>query len=109
MFSVKKDGTLKDVPLIGKGFNNFIDHLFWYLPFSSVKQAHAVLNGVEEITIGDWDTKRAEIEAEHKLERARQELIDGWKAWIDENGPNRSGKSSNGTRPAGGILARQRD
>ena len=28
--------------LIGKGFLNLVDHVFWHLPFSSVKQAHAV-------------------------------------------------------------------
>jgi hypothetical protein len=41
--------------------------------------------------------KREEIKAEHKLERARKDLVDWWKAWLVENGPNRSGKAQ---RPA---------
>ena len=28
--------------LIGKGFLNLVDHVFWHLPFSSVKQAYTV-------------------------------------------------------------------
>ncbi len=32
VFRLKKDGvTSKEVPLIGAGFQSFIDHLFWYL------------------------------------------------------------------------------
>jgi hypothetical protein len=55
---MEKDGkTSKDVTLIGLGFKNFIIHLFWFLPFASMKQDYAVLDEIAEVTIGDWDIK----------------------------------------------------
>ncbi len=60
----------------------------WTILFSSVKQAAAVLENLEDITAADWDTKRQEPRDEHLLERACNDLIDGWKAWIVEHGPN---------------------
>ena len=53
---MKKDCvTTKDLTLIGLGFNNFIAHLFWFLPFASMKQDYAVLDEITEMTIGDWE------------------------------------------------------
>jgi hypothetical protein len=66
-----------------------------------VKQGYAVLDEIEEVTIGDWEIKREEVKAGHKLERARRDLIDGWKAWLVANGPDRSRNA----RPAGGITS----
>ncbi len=44
VFSLKIDGmTTWEVPLIGAGFHAFIDHLFWYLPFASVKQGNSLV------------------------------------------------------------------
>jgi hypothetical protein len=40
-------------PLIGLGFNNFITHLFWFLPLASMKLDYAVLDEIAEVTIGD--------------------------------------------------------
>ena len=78
----KKDGvTRKTVPLLGKGFLHLVDNLFWNLPFSSVKQGIAVrekFNVPEE----DWTNKWDFITAEHDKDGARQQLIDGWKSWI---------------------------
>jgi hypothetical protein len=55
---MKKDGeTTKDVPLIGLGFNNFIIHLFWFLPSASIKQDYAVLNEIAGATNGDLEIK----------------------------------------------------
>ncbi len=77
----KRDGKeTKEIPLIGTGFHSYIDHLFWYLPFSNVKQAYATLDAVEGVTEADWETKRAEIAKELTLERAQKDLSDGWKA-----------------------------
>ena len=41
---LKKNGKdAKEISLIGQGFQTYIDHLSWYLPFSNPKQAHAML------------------------------------------------------------------
>jgi hypothetical protein len=45
----------KEMPLIGTGFHSYINHLFWYLPFSNVQQAYATLDAVEGVTEADWD------------------------------------------------------
>ncbi len=110
VFRLKKDGkTTKDVPLIGSGFNDLIDHFFWYLPFSSVKQASALLDDLEDVSPADWDAKRHELKEEHKLERARQDLIEGWKAWLVDNGPKRSSRTPRMERPVDGITSLVRD
>ena len=51
-----KDGKTKYVKLLGKGILTLVDHLFWNLPFCSVKQSHAVRKkaGVSE---EEWSTK----------------------------------------------------
>jgi hypothetical protein len=75
---LKKDGkTSKEVPLIRSGFNAFIDHMFWYLPLFSVKQAASVLENLDDITAADWDNKRQEIRDNHLLDCASNDLIDG--------------------------------
>jgi hypothetical protein len=33
----------KEISLLGQGFQAYINHLFWYLPFSNPKQAHDML------------------------------------------------------------------
>ncbi len=109
-FSSKKDGeTTQEVPLIGFGFNNFIVHVFWFLALATIEQGYAVLDEIEEVTIGDWEIKRKEVKAEHTLKRARWDLIDGWKALLVENGPNRSSNAPGMPRPPGGITSLVRD
>jgi hypothetical protein len=45
---LKKNGKdTKDISLIGQGFQAYIDHLFWNLPFSNPKQAHDILTKKE--------------------------------------------------------------
>ena len=39
---LKKDGKTKYVKLLGKGILALVDHLFWNLPFCSVKKSRAV-------------------------------------------------------------------
>jgi hypothetical protein len=51
---MKKDGeTTKDVPLIVLDSITSIAHLFWFLPFTSMKQEYAVLDEIAEVKIGD--------------------------------------------------------
>jgi hypothetical protein len=33
----------REISLIGQGFQAYIEHLFWYLPFSNPKQSHDML------------------------------------------------------------------
>ncbi len=70
LIRLKKNGKdAKEVSLIGQGFQAYIDHLFWYLLFSTVKQAHEML-AKKEMSDEPWTIKRDEIKAEHLLERA---------------------------------------
>ena len=89
-YRFKRDGeTIKNVKLIGKGFLSLVDHLFWYLPFTSVKQATQVR---EKNNIADdaWDTMRCEISEEHDAPDASQQLADGWKSFLaDSNAINK--------------------
>ncbi len=56
------------------------------------REIYAFLDEIEEVTIEDWEMKREEVKAEHKLQRVRRDLIDGWKAWLVANGPTGKGK-----------------
>ncbi len=106
----KRDGKeTKEMPLIGTGFHSYIDHLFWYLPLSNVKQAYATLDAVDGVTEADWETKRAEIAKELTLERDQQDLSYGWKAWLKENGPGKGRGTKEVVRPAGGVTSSVRD
>jgi hypothetical protein len=41
---LKKNGKdAKEISLIGQGFQGYLEHLFWYLPFTTAKQAHDML------------------------------------------------------------------
>ncbi len=96
---MKKDGvTTKEVPLIGACFHSLIDHLFWYLPFLSVKEGNALIQELENVTEDDWNTTREELKDELKLPSARDNLINGWKAWIAENGSSKSGATPSNKR-----------
>ena len=74
---LKKNGQdAKEISLIGQGFQAYIDHLFWYLPFSTAKQAHDML-AKKEMSDEPWIMKRDEIKAEHLLDRAPDDLRKG--------------------------------
>ncbi len=94
----------KEVSLIGQDFQAYVDHLFWYLPFSTVtvKQAHKML-AKEEMSDEPWTIKRDEIKAEYLLERAPADLRMGWKAWIAEHGYGKEGAGAAAVITAAGI------
>ncbi len=77
----KNSKYTKEISLIGQGFQAYIDLLFWYLPFSNLKQAHDMLVK-KEMSDEPWTIKCDEIKAEHLLELAQADLRMGWKAWI---------------------------
>ncbi len=71
-----------------------------------------MLDAMEGVTEADWEAKaakRAEIAAELTLERAQQDLSDGWKAWLKENGPGKGRGTKEVIHPAGGVTSRVRD
>ena len=99
---LKKDGKTKYVKLLGKGILTLVDHLFWNLPFCSVKQSQAVRKkaGVTEPE-KEWSTKWEEIVAEHDLPGAREQLASGWKEYLGKRAGEAARASGAGAvRPA---------
>jgi hypothetical protein len=94
----------KETSLISQGFQAYIDHLFWYLPFSNQKQAHDML-AKKEMSDEPWTIKRNEIKAEHLLELAQTDLRMGWKAWIVEHWSGKEGSGAAAVIPAPGITS----
>jgi len=74
---LKVDGTPKAVKLIGKGFLNLVDHVFWHLRFSSVKQAHAVREKANPpVSEKDW-AARFEAMSTRRKEHGSSWQLDG--------------------------------
>ena len=59
-----------------------LDDAFWMLPFSSKKHIVRQENG---LTDDDWQKRRDQIMAEHRLDGARNQLRTQWKAWINQD------------------------
>ncbi len=89
--------------LIFQGFIAYIDHLFWFLPFFSPKQAYDMM--VKKMSNEHWITKRDEIKAEHLMELAPADLRMGWKAWIAGHRPGKEGAGAPAVVPAAGITS----
>ena len=105
----KRDGvTTKEIPLIGTGFQAFIDNLFWFLPFSSQKQAYDML-AKKEMSDDNWNLKREEMAAEHMMEKAADDLRAGWKAWIVDSMDSSVRGNDAVAVPATGITSIIRD
>ena len=89
---LKNDGvTRKTMKLFGKGFLHLVDNIFWNLPFASVKQGISVREK-NNISEEDWDNTFQSITAEHDKDGARQQLIDGWKTWIQDRHAQEEGQ-----------------
>ena len=57
---------------------SLVDHLFWYLSFASIKQAHGICEkAVPEVTEENWAEMYAAITAPHDEEGAREQLAAG--------------------------------
>ena len=104
---LKKNGKdSKEISLIGQGFQAYIDHLFWFLPFSSPKQAFELLAKTrKEMSDELWTIKRDEIRAEHLLEQAAEDLRVRWKAWLKENRPGKGGPAAAAMAPPAGVTS----
>jgi hypothetical protein len=72
---------------------------------------YATLDAMEGVTEGHgvWETKCAKIAAELTLERAQQDLSDGWKAWLKENDPGKGSGTKEVICTAGGVTSRVHD
>ena len=73
--------SYKESPLIGTGFQHLIDSYFWNVPFASVRQCKFVM-GRADISEVEWKAKRDALAAEHNLPNAREQLTEGFKAWL---------------------------
>ena len=97
---LKNDGvTRKTMKLFGKGFLHLVDNIFWNLPFASTKQGISVREK-NNISEEDWDNTFQSITAEHDKDGARQQLIDGWKKWINDRRARSQGEGGAGTASA---------
>ena len=68
--------------LIGKGFLNLVDHVFWHLRFSSVKQAHAVREKANPpVSEKDW-AARFEAMSTRRKEHGSSWQLDGKRGWL---------------------------
>ena len=105
----KRDGVAtKDIPLISTGFQAYIDNLFWFLPFSSSKQAFEML-AKKEMSDENWIIKREEMAAEHQLEKSPNDLKVGWKNWLVDSKDSSVGGPAAAAVPAAGITLIMRD
>ena len=77
-------GRSRKLHVFGKGLLDTLDDAFWMLPFSSKKQAQ-IVRQENDLTEDDWQRRRDQIMAEHRLDGARDQLRTQWKAWINQN------------------------
>jgi hypothetical protein len=102
---LKKNGKdSKGILPYRHGLQAYIDHLFWFLPFSSPKQAHEML-AKKELSDENWTTKREEVQAEHLLPQAAEDLRKGWKTWIKKNWSGKEGPGAAPKLPATGVTS----
>ncbi len=70
--------------VFGKGVLDTLDDNFWMLPFSGKKQSQ-IIRQENNLTDDDWQKRRNQITAEHRLKNARDQLMTQWKAWIKQD------------------------
>jgi hypothetical protein len=67
--------------VVGKGFLDLLDEVFWMLPFNSERQAARVRQD-NNLLEKAWDARRKSIRSEHCLPHASTELIRLWEERI---------------------------
>ena len=82
----------------GPGWLDFIDWIFFHLPFSGPIQAIPVRDQIQ-VKKEDWDRHHAKMAADHRADGAREELRVLWKAYITEHVMG-NGAESGSTAPA---------
>ncbi len=85
--------------IFGKGVLDTLDDAFWMLPFSGKKQSQ-IIRQENDLTDDDWQMRRNQITAEHRLENARDQLMNQWKAWIKQDAVKASSQAGPGAPAA---------
>ncbi len=85
--------------VFGKGLLDTPDDAFWMLPFSGKKQSQIILQE-NDLTNDDWQKRRNQITAEHRLKNARDQLMTQWKAWIKQDAVKASSQAGPGAPAA---------
>ncbi len=83
--------------VFGKGILDTLDDAFWMLPFSSKKQSQ-IIRQENDLSDDDWQQRRNQITAEHRLEGARDQLRTQWKAWIKQGAFKASSQAGPGAQ-----------
>ena len=96
---LKKGRQKQERQAAGQRHPHTINHLFWNLPFCSVKQSHAVRKKAG-VTEEEWSTKWEEIVAEHDLPGAREQLASGWKEYLGLRAGAAAARGAGAVRPA---------
>ena len=78
------DKTWTVVHAFGPGWLDFIDWIFFHLPFSGPVQVIQVRDR-ELVKKEDWDRLHAKMAADHRADGAREELRLSWKAYVTEH------------------------
>ena len=76
-----KEEVKRSMPAFGIGWLDFIDHIFFHLPFTGPHQANVVRcnYGIKK---EDWEEHHATMRADHRAPGAREELRASWKAHV---------------------------
>ncbi len=76
--------SYKELPLTGTGCQHLIDSYFWNLPFASVRQCKFIMDRGHRADIpeDEWKAKRDALAAEHNIPNAREQLTEGFRAWL---------------------------
>ncbi len=75
-----------------KGMLDTLDDAFWMFAFSGKKQSQ-IIRQEYDLTDDDWQKRRKQITAEHRLEGTRDQLRTQWKALIKQDAFKASSQS----------------
>ena len=76
-----KKKVKRSMPAFGLGWLDFIDHIFFHMPFTGPVQANLVRTNYS-IKKAVWDQHHETMSADHRLPGARVELHFSWKAYV---------------------------
>ncbi len=76
-----KEKVQKSILAFGLGWLDFIDHIFFHLPFTGPVQADGVRtkNGIKKEL---WDQHHETVSADHRSPGAREDFRASWKKYI---------------------------
>jgi len=92
-------GRSRKLHVFGKGLLDTLDDAFWMLPFSGKKQSQ-IIRQENDLTKDDWQRRRDQIMAEHRLDGARDQLKTQWKACIKQDAVKAGSQAGQGAPAA---------